>query len=108
MQASKILKQIYLTVIGGGISAVLAGCVVTPEYQVSPGYVQDSSGYAQEYQVPPDAGEMADLNVSAEVPPPPLQLAAPPEMVVVPSGNSYVYMVPNLAGVYFYQGAWFR
>jgi hypothetical protein len=31
-----------------------------------------------------------------------------PEMVVVPSGNSYVYMVPNTYGVYFHNGFWFR
>jgi hypothetical protein len=29
-------------------------------------------------------------------------------MVVVPSGNEYVYMVPNVAGVYFYGGGWYR
>jgi hypothetical protein len=42
------------------------------------------------------------------VPPAPLQLQTAPEMVVVPSGNAYVYMVPNVYGVYFYEGAWFR
>jgi hypothetical protein len=39
--------------------------------------------------------------------PPPLE-AQNPEMVVVPSGNSYVYMVPNVYGVYFHNGYWFR
>jgi len=40
--------------------------------------------------------------------PPPLQFAAPPDLYVVPSGASYVYMVPNYDGVYFYGGNWYR
>jgi len=42
------------------------------------------------------------------VPPPPLQFATPPDLYVVPSGPSYVYMVPNYDGVYFYGGYWYR
>ena len=42
------------------------------------------------------------------VAPPPLQFAAPPDLYVVPSGTSYVYMVPNYDGVYFYGGNWYR
>ena len=34
--------------------------------------------------------------------------AAGPDVVVVPSGDSYVYMVPNTTGVYFYGGSWYR
>lgn len=43
--------------------------------------------------------------------PPPLEMTAPPDVVVVPSEqypNQYVYMVPEMEGVYFYQGAWYR
>jgi len=40
-------------------------------------------------------------------PPPPLAIQEP-EMVVVPSGNTYVYMLPNMSGVYFYNGYWYR
>ena len=42
------------------------------------------------------------------VAPPPLQFAAPPDLYVIPSGTSYVYMVPNYDGVYFYGGHWYR
>jgi hypothetical protein len=60
------------------------------------------------------AGEV-NVNVSVGQPavapaagmPPPLEVQNP-EMVVVPSGNSYVYMVPNVYGVYFHNGFWFR
>jgi hypothetical protein len=31
-----------------------------------------------------------------------------PELVVIPSGNTYVYMMPNMAGVYFHGGYWYR
>jgi hypothetical protein len=31
-----------------------------------------------------------------------------PELVVVPSGDAQVYMVPNMVGVYFYGGVWYR
>jgi hypothetical protein len=31
-----------------------------------------------------------------------------PDVVVVPSGDTYVYMAPNTTGVYFYGGYWYR
>jgi hypothetical protein len=40
-------------------------------------------------------------------PPPPLAVREP-ELVVVPSGEAQVYMVPNTVGVYFYGGTWYR
>ncbi len=40
--------------------------------------------------------------------PPPLEFAAPPDVVVVPSGTSDVYLVPNTVGLYFYGGYWYR
>jgi hypothetical protein len=40
-------------------------------------------------------------------PPPPLAIQEP-ELVVVPSGEAQVYMVPNMVGVYFYGGYWYR
>lgn len=40
--------------------------------------------------------------------PPPLAFDSEPEMVVVPSGDRYVYMVPNYPGIYFYGGHWYR
>ena len=38
----------------------------------------------------------------------PTDFSAAPELVVVPSGESYVYMVPDMVGMYFYGGYWYR
>jgi len=55
--------------------------------------------------LPPKLGEAT----VAEAPPPaPLGFATPPDVVVVPSGENYVYMVPNTFGVYFFGGFWYR
>ena len=54
-----------------------------------------------------EASAQVQVNVDI-VAPPPLQFAAPPDVYVVPSGTSYVYMVPNYDGVYFYGGNWYR
>ncbi len=40
--------------------------------------------------------------------PPPLAFSGSPTMVVVPSGDAYVYMVPRTYGVYFHGGWWYR
>ena len=40
--------------------------------------------------------------------PPPALTVQNPELVVVPSGEAQVYMVPNMSGVYFYGGSWYR
>jgi hypothetical protein len=54
-------------------------------------------------------GASAQVQVNVNIiTPPPLQFAAPPDVVVIPSGVSYVYMVPNNYGVYFYGGHWYR
>jgi hypothetical protein len=56
-------------------------------------------------------------NVSIPVAPPPVPdsgspatqgTATAPDVVVVPSGTTYVYMVPTTTGLYFYNGYWFR
>jgi hypothetical protein len=50
-----------------------------------------------------------DVSVAIDIGvPPPISFAAPPDVVVVPSGESYVYMVPNRVGLYFYGGRWYR
>ena len=54
-----------------------------------------------------EALAQVQVNVGIDAPPP-LQFAAPPDVYVVPSGTSYVYMVPNYEGVYFYGGNWYR
>ena len=41
-------------------------------------------------------------------PPPPLPFATPPDIVVVPSGATEVYLVPNTVGLYFHGGYWYR
>jgi hypothetical protein len=53
------------------------------------------------------ASAQVQVNIGI-VAPPPLQFAAPPDIYVVPSGTSYVYMVPDYDGVYFYGGNWYR
>ena len=51
----------------------------------------------------------AQVNVSISVPPPPpLAFPAPPDVVVVPSESTDVYLVPNTVGLYFFGGAWYR
>jgi hypothetical protein len=40
--------------------------------------------------------------------PPPVLIVHNPDLVVVPSGEAQVYMVPNMVGVYFYEGRWYR
>jgi len=54
-----------------------------------------------------EASAQVQVNIGI-VAPPPLQFAAPPDVYVVPSGSSYVYMVPDYDGVYFYGGSWYR
>lgn len=49
-----------------------------------------------------------DVNVSIGLSLPPLVFPAPPDVVVVPSGPSYVYMVPGTPGLYFYNDVWYR
>jgi hypothetical protein len=49
----------------------------------------------------------ARVNVNIGIALPPLAFAGPPEVVVVP-GAAYVYMVPDVVGLYFYHGFWYR
>ena len=54
------------------------------------------------------ADDAPDGELSA---PPPLEVNGAPDLVVVPSErypNQYVYMVPNMEGVYVNQGIWYR
>lgn len=68
------------------------------------GFAQEASdeeGYGYDQEAP--GGEQGT--------PPPLAVQGLPDVVVVPSErypDSYVYMVPNIAGVYVYQGLWYR
>ena len=55
----------------------------------------------------PLAGK-AEVHVGVGVALPPLVFAAPPDVVVVPSGTSYVYMAPDAPGLYFYHNYWYR
>lgn len=53
------------------------------------------------------AGEgMAAVSVNIDLPA--LQFRTAPDVVVVPSGDADVYMVPGTAGLYFYDGYWYR
>lgn len=50
---------------------------------------------------------IADVQINIGLPPP-VVFSAPPDVVVIPSGPSYVYMVPGTVGLYFYGGYWYR
>lgn len=55
------------------------------------------------------AGEgMAGVNVNIGIDLPPLQFRTAPDVVVVPSGDADIYMVPGTPGLYFYDGYWYR
>jgi hypothetical protein len=71
----------------------------------------------------PVVGIAGDVNINIGVAPPPLppppvvvapealppeQFAEPPDVVAIPSGTATVYMVPNTAGLYFYNDYWYR
>jgi hypothetical protein len=52
---------------------------------------------------------LSEVNINIDVTiPPPLQFNVQPDLVVVPSGPAYVYMLPEMTGVYFYRGSWYR
>jgi hypothetical protein len=53
------------------------------------------------------AGAEENININVPVPPP-LEFNVQPDLIVVPSGTTYVYMLPEMTGVYFYRGRWYR
>ena len=55
----------------------------------------------------PLVGAGVDVNISIGIPPP-LVFTTPPDVMVVPSGAAYVYMVPGMPGLYFYNSFWYR
>ncbi|MCL5022186.1 MAG: hypothetical protein M1497_02250 [Nitrospirae bacterium] len=56
----------------------------------------------------PTGASAGDVNINIGIPLPPLAFAGPPDVVVVPSGTAYVYVVPDTTGLYFYGGYWYR
>lgn len=50
---------------------------------------------------------LADVQINIGLPPP-IVFSSPPDVAVIPSGPSYVYMVPGTVGLYFYGGYWYR
>jgi hypothetical protein len=52
-----------------------------------------------------DAGVNVGISIGV---PEPLVFEEPPDVVVVPSGSAYVYMVPDSPGLYFYNNFWYR
>ena len=80
---------------------------VTPDKEAMQRLALASSGLATEGNIsvpvalPPLPGaEYADSRSAAGI--------AQTDVVVVPSDDSYVYMAPHIAGVYFYNGFWYR
>ncbi len=79
--------------------------------QINPRPVETVQAPVEDY---PAQGYPADEYPAEEyipegdpTPPPPLAVRQP-DLVVVPSGEAQVYMVPNMVGVYFYGGWWYR
>jgi len=86
-----------------------------PAVVVEPAPVPEPQPYAEPVQepMPQDSYGPQDLPPDEYIPegdptpPQPLTMNEP-EMVVVPSGDAQVYMIPNTVGVYFYGGTWYR
>jgi hypothetical protein len=55
----------------------------------------------------PLASAGVDVNISIGIPAP-LVFTGSPDVVVIPSGPAYVYMVPGRTGLYFYNNFWYR
>ncbi len=55
----------------------------------------------------PAVSSAGDVNISIGIPAP-FAFSGPPELVVVPSGEAYIYMVPGTVGLYFYNNWWYR
>ncbi len=56
----------------------------------------------------PSVIEASSFSVEIDVGPPPLHFVKPPEVVVVPNLVEYVYVIPDVSGIYFYEGHWYR
>jgi hypothetical protein len=95
---SAILSIAFFSVlIAAGL--ILAGCEIA---QVPQNYGYQPQNYG--YQPRDYTDETQDYGYQ----PPPFEQGSPPDMVVAPSGSTYVYMAPDYPGVYFYQGGWYR
>jgi hypothetical protein len=83
-----------------------------PQVVVEPAPPAETSAEQQDYsqQQEPAQGEYpAEEYIPEGDPTPPAALTTQnPDLVVVPSGEAQVYMVPNTVGVYFYGGTWYR
>jgi hypothetical protein len=91
------MKKLTLGLISAAIAAVIPAASMAAHVDVNIAL-----------PLPPAPVVTVEAAAPEVVPPAPLQFQTAPEMVVVPSGNAYVYMVPNVYGVYFYEGSWFR
>jgi hypothetical protein len=85
---------------------ILAGCEIAQVPQDYGYQPQDYGSQPQDYGYQPQ--DYVDEQEDYGDEPPPLEQGYPPDMVVAPSGNTYVYMAPDYPGVYFYQGGWYR
>jgi hypothetical protein len=88
------MKRLALGLVSAAIAAAIPATSLAAEVNVN------------SVPAPPSPAVVVEP-AAPEAAPPPLEVQNP-EMVVVPSGNSYVYMVPNTYGVYFHNGFWFR
>lgn len=79
--------------------SLLVGCQISQVPQDS-SYQQQDYGYNPQDYVDEQQDYVDEL--------PLFDQGLPPDMVVAPSGNTYVYMAPDYPGVYFYEGVWYR
>jgi hypothetical protein len=83
------------------------------EYQQQDYPPQDAQPQQYQQEYPQQEYQQQELPAEEYIPegdptPPPPLAVQEPELVVVPSGEAQVYMVPNTVGVYFYGGWWYR
>lgn len=100
MKHTPFLTLFVLTVV-----TCLIGCTVTvsPPLSITTPNLPPPPSEETEAFLPDEAEE-----APASETPPPLQLSIEPDVVVVPSGENYVYMIPDTYGVYFYGDSWYR
>jgi hypothetical protein len=102
MRKIESLIRSLIVVFVAAFALSFTGCVAVQDSRMAP-----VAAYPEVDVVVPLPPLEVDVNVSVEAPPP-LQFEAAPDVVVIPSGDVSVYMVPNMTGVYFYNGLWYR
>lgn len=85
-------------------AAVVAINPLTETRSQAATYVKPEAPVVEQTAIVAPAVATVEVNVAT----PPILEIQPPELVVVPSGDTYIYMIPTVVGVYFYDGYWYR